>query len=169
MTNSCCCEGGKTMLTKTVVTTILIVAGLNPVLAGVFLLAQSQPFDFFASNRLVAFCLIGSSVGALVAVSARLGEADTNTLFLRQSLLKFATSLLSGACVSPYIIERYADRLGTLQDGIPTPAVVLAVSAVISSVAILLFNILGPLLAKRSVDVIKQVLPIDPSQGKQND
>lgn len=149
------------MITKISFLAVMIPAALTPFVTGGILLAETaMPFDIFENDRLIAFCLIGSGIGALLSVALFMPPEDSlHKRFIRRILIKFGSSMLSGACITPVALERFGTKFGLAPGEVPTPAVTLAAAAAIAAGGVWIIHILTPIIERRAVAMIKTVLP----------
>lgn len=147
------------MITKMTLLFSVSPAAAAPFLCGLTLLvAQVNQFDFFSNDRLVSFCLIGSGIGAILSVALWMPPDDAlPKTFVRRILVKFGTSMLSGAVASPFLLERYGGQMGLKPGEIPTPALCLAVSAFVAVVAVAAVHLAAPVVEKRFKKILASI------------
>ncbi len=60
----------------------------------------------YSDDRLLAKCLLGSTIGALISLFSFPPVNDTDTNKLRRVCLKMAASMAVGTMLAPFLIER---------------------------------------------------------------
>lgn len=147
------------MITKMTVLFAISPAAAAPFLCAMtMLVAQVDRFDFFSNDRLVSFCLIGSGIGAILSVALWMPPDDAlPKAFVRRILMKFGTSMLSGAVASPFMLERYGEQVGLNPGEVPTPAVCLAVSAFVAVVAVAAVHLAAPIVERRLKKILLKI------------
>lgn len=96
---------------------VIIFSASISIYAGIFLElisdAASGNEAVYSDDRLLAKCLLGSTIGALISLFAFPPVNDTDTNKLRRICLKMAASMAVGAMLAPAVIE----HLGWRQTG----------------------------------------------------
>lgn len=130
-------------------TSIISLAASAPAAASMALLAPDD--GMFSSWRLVAYCIIGSVAGALLAITIWTPDGTSERNLLRRLAAKFVASMVGGVTLAPALLEHYQPLLAPA--GL-RPATVLAASCVIAMMSVAILHRLAPWAERRLDDML---------------
>ncbi len=105
--------------------TILMGAAVAETAAGAAAVALPS-MELYDDGRLAAFCIMGSILGAFLAISVFTPDKDTEINLTRRLAMKFSASLILGLTMTPMLMEYRAITL--------TPSHVIAVATFVATI-----------------------------------